>query len=394
LNEADDGLNDGNPGRVAYDYASGNNGVYTNALLGNTGTNQYNPVEDPSATAAQSSTTVGLTVECWVNWSTLSSCGIITKGLAGYGGNGGNDEFEMDSDYSVNANSMFPSFGVHTAANTYDHGDAEPIMTNTWYHLVGVCDESNNLTTIYVNGLPEGSFGMASRLGIGDANTYNLTIGAAASTVANETLGLNDWQTYAYVSDVAIFNYALSAAQVLNEYALGGQVAPSFVPVPQTTATASAGSTLTIPVTAIGTPPLGYSWTNITTGAAIGSGTTNASGTLNTSLNYPNVPLSWNGDELEVTVTNAYAPPAIAFVTLTVTPNTNSPDISFGTTNNQLTLSWPADHIGWQLQAQTNSVSTGISNDWVNVNSSATTNKIIVPVTLTSGCVFYRLVYP
>src|ERR1700722_9166659 len=37
LNEADDGLSDGNTGAVAHDYQSGNNGVYNNVTLGQTG---------------------------------------------------------------------------------------------------------------------------------------------------------------------------------------------------------------------------------------------------------------------------------------------------------------------------------------------------------------------
>jgi hypothetical protein len=60
----------------------------------------------------------------------------------------------------------------------------------------------------------------------------------------------------------------------------------------------------------------------------------------------------------------------------------------------QLTLSWPADHTGWRLQSQTNSVAVGLTTNWFNVANSSTTNQMIMPITLTNGSVFYRLIYP
>jgi fibronectin-binding autotransporter adhesin len=59
---------------------------------------------------------------------------------------------------------------------------------------------------------------------------------------------------------------------------------------------------------------------------------------------------------------------------------------------NQLMLSWPADHIGWRLQAQTNA--TGLSTNWFNVPNAILTNQMSVTLDPTGRCVFYRLVYP
>ena len=56
-----------------------------------------------------------------------------------------------------------------------------------------------------------------------------------------------------------------------------------------------------------------------------------------------------------------------------------------------LTLSWPADHIGWRLQIQTNAPSVGLTTNWVDVPNSATTNRITLDPIL--GSAFYRLVY-
>jgi hypothetical protein len=60
---------------------------------------------------------------------------------------------------------------------------------------------------------------------------------------------------------------------------------------------------------------------------------------------------------------------------------------------NQLTLSWPSDHTGWTLQAQTNSRSIGLSGAWFDVSGSATTNQMTMPVNPASPTVFYRLRY-
>ena len=67
---------------------------------------------------------------------------------------------------------------------------------------------------------------------------------------------------------------------------------------------------------------------------------------------------------------------------------------SFNSGTGVLTLSWPADHIGWQLQAQTNSATVGLSTNWVDVAGANTTNQVILTVDKTKGTVFYRMVSP
>ena len=73
--------------------------------------------------------------------------------------------------------------------------------------------------------------------------------------------------------------------------------------------------------------------------------------------------------------------------------NANPTNLVFSVANGQLNLSWPADHTGWQLQAQTNKVSVGLGANWANFNPSTTTNQVTIPVNLTNGTVFYRLIY-
>jgi autotransporter-associated beta strand protein len=59
-----------------------------------------------------------------------------------------------------------------------------------------------------------------------------------------------------------------------------------------------------------------------------------------------------------------------------------------------LQVSWPADHTGWHLQAQTNALNIGITTNWFVVTGSAATNQMVMPLNPANGSVFYRLVYP
>ena len=110
-----------------------------------------------------------------------------------------------------------------------------------------------------------------------------------------------------------------------------------------------------------------------------------------TTLNLPalGANLSWSNSlasngSLQV-ITN---PPSVSLVPIKV---------SFSFSGGQLLFSWPADHTGWRLVAQTNNLATGLSsntNDWSTVNGSALTNQVAIPVDPTKPTEFYRLVYP
>lgn len=74
--------------------------------------------------------------------------------------------------------------------------------------------------------------------------------------------------------------------------------------------------------------------------------------------------------------------------------NTASTNITFSVTGNTLNLSWPADHTGWTLQAQTNSLATGLNTNWVAWPNSTTTNAVSIQFNSANPTVFFRLVYP
>ena len=81
-------------------------------------------------------------------------------------------------------------------------------------------------------------------------------------------------------------------------------------------------------------------------------------------------------------------------ITVVVAVNQTPTNIVMTVTNNVLTLTWPADHTGWRLLTQTNSLTTGLGTNWVAVPGSASVNSVTNVINAGNGSVFYRLTYP
>lgn len=415
FNEPDDGNNDGDYGVICNDYQSGNNGIYTNLLLNSNGAypdTGYSATTDPTELAAlfgffnpknppfsfaswigtniefSGTNNASFTAAIWANGNTnaqVGNSGLMTKGFF----NG--EEFTIDQ----GAASQALRFGVRQAASPFTFIGANSTnrlaLDKNWHFVVGVCDEPNTNVSIYVDGR------LAARVFIAK-NSGLITTSAGSPIIlgARSSTQLGDQQFKGYLNDGALYGYAMSAGQISSQYAaVGNTVAPYFAPALAANASGGIGQTLAIPANAVGTPPIGFVWTNVTAGGIVASGTS-SSFTLNASLNYPNVPASWNTNQLELIVTNAYGT-ASTFVTLSITNtvNTHPTNILFSVSSgNQLTLSWPSDHTGWTLQSQTNSLAVGLSTNWSNVPNSTTTNQVTIPINLTNGGVFYRLMLP
>jgi hypothetical protein len=85
----------------------------------------------------------------------------------------------------------------------------------------------------------------------------------------------------------------------------------------------------------------------------------------------------------------------IASSLVTVTNVTSSPLLTWkliGHTN--LAFSWPADHRGWLLQAQTNSAGAGLGSNWSILPGSASVLTWTNTINPANANVFYRLAYP
>ena len=74
-----------------------------------------------------------------------------------------------------------------------------------------------------------------------------------------------------------------------------------------------------------------------------------------------------------------------------VTLATNPTNIMVSVSGGNLSLSWPADHLGWFLQVQTNALSSGLGTNWVDVPGSSSVTSVVVPVNPGNPTVFYRM---
>jgi autotransporter-associated beta strand protein len=81
-------------------------------------------------------------------------------------------------------------------------------------------------------------------------------------------------------------------------------------------------------------------------------------------------------------------------VTSILTVNTNPPVITNTVSGGTLTLSWPADHQGWRLEAQTNALNTGLDNLWYTWPNSTNVTSVVIPLDPHAPTVFFRLLYP
>jgi len=89
--------------------------------------------------------------------------------------------------------------------------------------------------------------------------------------------------------------------------------------------------------------------------------------------------------------------PAAGTLAVVSAVNTTPTNLMASVSGSSLTLTWPADHVGWRLQEQTNNVANGVSAnpaDWGTVSGSTTTNSETITINPTVPGGYYRLVYP
>jgi hypothetical protein len=313
LNEGPDN-GAGNDGTTAYDYAGGNDGVYTNVVLGQQGyaaglagqygytpptdtntsalfgayaTNNSYVAQIPNINFAAASNGSSFSVEAWVNGNgntqTSGAC-IVGKGF----GNGG-EQFTMD--YTTGWRFYVREAGgasvVAVSTNTAD---------GNWHHLAGVLDTVQGSVTMYVDGVARSTTPYSASTGI-LSTALPVTIGSrqasAGSTFNDNFVG--------EIEDVAIYNYALTATQVSNHYDVAG-IGASIATLPSQI-TVDENTTLTIAAPAFGTPPLAYQWYDVTSGSPGTAlpGQTNATLVINTIS-----AAAYNGHYLVLVVSNIY----------------------------------------------------------------------------------------
>jgi pectin methylesterase-like acyl-CoA thioesterase len=149
-----------------------------------------------------------------------------------------------------------------------------------------------------------------------------------------------------------------------------------------TNKTVSAGSPVAFSVAAVGMPDPAYQWRKNGTNIV---GATNATYSIASAKLADNATYSVIVSNSAGTITSSNAVLTIPAVPAPITPTF---------TNGALNLSWPADRIGFRLEAQTNSLTTGLGTNWFTVGGSNSSNQFTIPINTTAGSIFYRLVYP
>ena len=220
---------DESSGTIAHDFMNGNNGVYNSVTLGATGYNPNDP--DKAATfgpainsyvgsvpidfATAGSAT--FSVEAWVKGNTQTTdAGIIAKGTGG-----GGEQFNLDTGNggSLHEFRFFvrdASTGVHLA-----NGTIAP--NGVWHHVVGVCNQTAGYVALYIDGVSNASSTITAGTGL-LSSTNAVSIGSRQSGTT-----AYDAQFNGSLDEVAIYNVALTPAQIANHYNVRTNItAPPF----------------------------------------------------------------------------------------------------------------------------------------------------------------------
>jgi hypothetical protein len=246
-------------GTTAFDCVGTNSGTYTNTQLGQPG---YNLVDTHKSArfgflASQNSYVGGIpidfgstanqsfTLEAWVKGGVPSTdAGLITKGTGA-----GGEQFNLDCGASGHAYRFF----VRKDDGGVVGANSGVTPNNQWQHLVAVLNRSAGYVALYVNGISNAS-------GTFPTETYRgLLRSSNAMTIGSRQSGTTayDHQFGGYLQDVAVYDYALSPAQILAHYNAASNRAPVFVNNPITKPTANAGQAYASAVNTEATDPNG-----------------------------------------------------------------------------------------------------------------------------------------
>jgi hypothetical protein len=266
---------DKSSGTAAFDYLGGNNGTYTNTVLDFTP--PYDPTTDPSegyapgfGISANINSYVGwvptninfaaptnvngeFSVECWLQqYLVFNQAGVVSLGY----GNGG-EEFCLDTG-GGSATSYYLRFYVRNAGGVSSGASSTfaPSTDGAWHHVVGVCDEANSLVTLYIDGTNAGHASIPIKSGV-LTSTQSIAIGSRQATSAPDYTN----QFIGAIDEVAVYNYALTAAQVQNHYLSTG-IGPKIGQLSPSSQTADVGGSATFTATVTGTSPITYQWTD------------------------------------------------------------------------------------------------------------------------------------
>ncbi len=272
---------------------------------------------------------------------------------------------------------------------SYDTSTFDNVSVSSWTSVPPV---PTNLTAVAGNALVGLNWNP-----VATATSYNvrrsLTSGSNYVIVASVDgtnavdSGLSNGTTYYYV--VSAVNAAGGAESGNSGVVSATPIAPPLAPTGLTATTASASQ-----INIFWTSSLGATGYNIksslTNGGVYTIIATNIAG-----LNFANFGLT-TGTRYYYVVSaiNRGGESANSAQASAVPVSLVPPELQMSLNGSQLQFAWPADHIGWSLQVQTDSLFSGFGTNWFPFANSSNVNQISVPVVPTNGAVFYRLVFP
>jgi hypothetical protein len=135
-----------------------------------------------------------VTVEFWMNWT----------------GAAGGTPFNFSNQYSLSFSGTV-HFGFHTFNGLDVYGISAAGLANQWLYVVGVFQNSNvSGSQLYINGVSQA----LSQFGVPVAHNVNSSIDFCGTTGTFYSGSLDE---------IAVYNYALSSAQIQNHYNVGIQ---------------------------------------------------------------------------------------------------------------------------------------------------------------------------
>jgi fibronectin type 3 domain-containing protein len=260
--------------------------------------------------------------------------------------------------------------GVGSSSGDTTIASSVNINDGTWHHVAATRNNTSGAMAVYVDGVSRGS-----GTGPTGSRTFPPSLRIGSLQTANNFLS-------GTLDDVRLYDRILTVGEIA---ALIGTP-----PAAPTGLAATAGD---------GSVALSWSASVTATNYFVKRSTTSGSGytsiATNANLAFTNTGLA-NGTAYfyVVSAVNTFGESTNS-AQVCARPTSSAP-VAIGVTNapGQLQISWPADHTGWQLQSQTNSLTSGLGTNWVNVSSSVQTNQVAVPLNTTNGAVFFRLVRP
>jgi hypothetical protein len=253
---------------------------------------------------------------------------------------------------------------------------------------------SKTLGIYYVQGLTMANSAITVPAGVNDVSFYDVGIAFTNSAVSNSVVTLDGVSTNGTGNNLALYNGQASlqntnALAVLPVIALSAStftISNHLSVNPGSQLDFSLGST---PATIVVRSNLALAGSiNVAAGPGFSAGTY-------TLLTYGGS-LTWNSPSLGSlpgTLPPGYnlafdtnTPGQIKAVVTSLSPVTLSSQML----GPQIILFWPADHIGWTLQSQTNA---GLGPNWVDVAGSTAVNRVTNIIDVTRPSTFFRLIH-